>query len=257
MNDYVTNIRIADGSIVKLESHNALLSTARIAKEYAKAGYPDRYVVFAEARHKPDKDGKFKGDVENGVFMSCVLRPSIFPSQASLMSSLASVALATALDGHTSKSIGIGWGGNIYCDGREIGHVTIEGKLDNFTSYEYMIVTFEAVLDKESFPPRINDLIKKVFESENTTVPIIIAKDILNKFFPFYSNIKSSSKFMNIYKEKFVLCGKKIKYLEDGKKKTFRITDIDIQNGALKIEGAGKRAVTVFSPSKVILPKKI
>ena len=113
------------------------------------------------------------------------------------------------------------------------------------------------IADMEITEIMLNDLIKKVFESENTTVPIIIAKDILNKFFPFYSNIKSSSKFMNIYKEKFVLCGKKIKYLEDGKKKTFRITDIDIQNGALKIEGAGKRAVTVFSPSKVILPKKI
>ena len=102
-------------------------------------GYPDRYVVLAEGKKKLDQEGRFRGEVEKGVFMSCLLRPSIFPSQAALLSSLSAVALTTALSEHTSAKLGIGWVSKIYCNGRIIGDCTIEGKLDNFTSYEYII----------------------------------------------------------------------------------------------------------------------
>jgi hypothetical protein len=47
-------MRASDGSVVKLECHNALPSTAKLAREYAKRGYPDRYVVFAEGKKKLD-----------------------------------------------------------------------------------------------------------------------------------------------------------------------------------------------------------
>ncbi len=257
MNNYVTSMRATDGSIVKFECHEALLSTLRLAREYALADYPDRYVVFAESRQKLDADGKLKGETERGVFMSCILRPSIFPSQASLISSLASVALASALDEHTDKSIGIGWVSNIYCDGKMIGKASIEGKLDNFTSYEYIIVNFEVILSEEDFPPRLNDLIRKVFESESTSVPIIIAKNILNKFFPFYSDLKNHAKFMDIYRQKFVLRGQKIKYISDGKRESCKVLGVDTDNGMLMVENKDKKVINITTPSKVIIPKKI
>ena len=131
MSHYVTTMRGADGSVIKLECHDALPSTSRLAKQYAKLGYPDRYVVFAEGKKQMDSDGKYRGDIEPGIYMSCILRPSIFPSQASLISSLSAVAMATALEEHTTRNIGIGWVSKIYCEGRLIGDVTIEGKLDN------------------------------------------------------------------------------------------------------------------------------
>ena len=141
MNNVITT-RVSDGSVVKIECHDALPSTTRLAREYARLGYPDRYVVFAEKRKRLDTDGKDAGENESGIFMSCILRPSIFSSQAALLNSLSTVALATALEEHTKKSIGIGWASKVYCDGRLIGDVSAEGKLDSFTSYEYIIITF-------------------------------------------------------------------------------------------------------------------
>ena len=44
----VISIRESDGSIVKLEVHSSLNSTAKLAREYARLGYPDRYAVFSE-----------------------------------------------------------------------------------------------------------------------------------------------------------------------------------------------------------------
>ena len=119
------SLRASDDTIVKLECHEKLLSTAALAKQYAKMGYPDRYVVIAESERERGSDKK-------GLYMSLILRPSFFPSQAALLSSLATVALITALREHTTKRLGIGWVSNVYCEGKAIGGVSIEGKLDNF-----------------------------------------------------------------------------------------------------------------------------
>ena len=257
MSHYVTTMRASDGSVVKLECHDALQSTAHLAREYAKLGYPDRYVVFSDGRKKLDPDMRYRGDIERGVYMSCILRPSIFPSQAALMSSLSAVAMTTALEEHTDRSIGIGWVSKIYCDGRIIGEVTIEGKLDNFTSYEFIVVTFSVALDSKDFPPRLTDLIRKVFESDNSSVNVIVAKNILNKFFPLYANMKNHTKFMDIYRQKFLLRGQKIRYIKDGKKQSGKVLGIDQKNCSLMVEDSHKNIIYISTPNKVIIPKKI
>ena len=78
------SIRESDGNILKLEIHDELQSTAELAKKYALEGYPDRYVVFTHRQQRSSLTGGKVGDTayEEGVFMSMILRPSIFPSQA-------------------------------------------------------------------------------------------------------------------------------------------------------------------------------
>ncbi len=257
MNHNLTTMRASDGSVVKLECHDALPSTAKLAREYAKLGYPDRYVVFAESKKKSDADEKRKNESERGIYMSCILRPSIFPSQAALLSALCAVAVDTALEEHTTQQIGIGWVSKIYCNGTAIGDVTIEGKLDNFTSYEYIIINFSLALSETDFPPRLTDLIRKVFESENTSIPIIIAKNILNKFFSFYSNLKNNSKFMDIYRQKFILRGHKVKYLKDGRRQSCKVLGVKTDDCSLMVEDSDKKVVYISTPNKVTIPKKI
>ena len=244
------SLRASDDSIVKLECHERLLSTAALAKQYAKMGYPDRYVVIAESE-------KQRGSDKKGLYMSLLLRPSIFPSQASLLSSLATVALVTALCEHTTKRLGIGWVSNVYCEGKSIGGVTIEGKLDNFTSYEYIIISFSVALSPENFPPRLTDLVRKVFESENSSIAMIIAKTVVNKFFPLYANMRTNTKFMNHYRQSFLLHGKKIKYTVNGKKKSCKVLGINNDDGALIVELKNGEIKHITSPAGVIIPKKI
>ena len=246
----IVSMRASDDSIVKLECHERLLSTAALAKQYAKMGYPDRYVVIAESERQRASDKK-------GLYMSLILRPSFFPSQAALLSSLTTVALVTALREHTTKRLGIGWVSNVYCEGKSIGGITIEGKLDNFTSYEYIIVSFSVTLSADNFPPRLTDLVRKVFESENSSIAMIIAKTVLNKFFPLYANMRSNTKFMNHYRQSFLLHGKKIKYTVGGKKRTCKVLGINNEDGALIVEMKNGEIKHITSPTGVIIPKRI
>ncbi len=253
----VIKVRSLDGSILQIECHESLASTAALAKQYANSGYPDRYIVFSTEQTERGALGEKFSDTQSakGLFMSCILRPSMFPSQAGLLRAMSSVAMITALEEHTEKKLGIGWVSDIFCESKKIGGVTLEGKLDNFTSYEYIIVTFALRLSKKNFPPRLDDMIKRVFEAENSSTELIIAKNILAKFFPLYFNMKHQTKFMDVYSEKLAMKGSSAKYISGGKRFPCKIVDVNTASGALVVELGKGRTAEVSAPTNIILPK--
>ena len=256
---FVTTFRVSDGNTVKLEHRDSLSSTAEVAREYARLGYPDRYAIVTEKKTTASFLGTKPADknVENGLFISCILRPSIFSSQAGLLGPLATIAFATALEEHTHKKIGIGWVTDIYCEGEKIGGCTLEGKLDSYASYEYIIVSFAVKLDPKDFPPQLTDMVRQIFENDNLSIGTIIAKTVLNRFFALYRDLKNPSKYMDVYRKKFVLTGKKIKYIQGDKKLSLRVMGIDKDTCALVVEDPKGKVLNIFSPSNVIIPKKL
>ena len=259
MSSGTVSIREQDGSVVQLEIYETLPSVARLAKKYAEKGYPDRYAVFSERQMRSALTGSKlnESETEYGMFLSLILRPSIFPSQAALLGAMTATAMAQGLQEHTTKNLGIGWVSDIYCDGVKIGASSLEGKLDNFTTYEYIIVNFAAKLDSENFPPMLADMVRKVFESENTSISMIIARSILSKFLAFYSTFKTNNSFMDKYNELFVLRGQRIRHGVDQKKKLCKVLGVDMETGALIIATRSGDVKTVTSPTQVTIPKRI
>lgn len=255
----VFTFRASDGNTVRFEYHESLPSASSLAKDYATAGYPDRYAVFTEKQTEISATGDIlsENEVENGLFLSCILRPSIFPSQAGSIAPLSAVALASAIEEHTMKSVGIGWLSDIYSDGHRIGTVSVEGKLDNFTSYEYLIVNFCVKINPKKFTPRLTDMVRRVFEDGNQSIQMIMSKTVLNRFFSIYKDIKNPEKHLNGYYERFILRDKKIKYIDNGKKRSARVVDVDGSNLALIIETKDGKKISVLSKSSVIIPNKI
>lgn len=250
---------MADGNVIKLEPYDTLPSTAALAKDYAEAGCPDRYVIFSKNHGTASlTGGKLReGECESGVFLSLILRPSFFPSQAGFLGALTGVAAVEALREHTDHEMGLGWVSDVFCDGIRIGGTSIEGKLDSYGSYEYLIVHFGFRLDEEQFPARLADMVRKVFESENTSIPLIIAKTVLNKFFLFYSQLRTPQKFMEIYRRAFLLRGERVRYLVDGKYKKGKVLGVDGETGQLMVEGHGGGIHRIARRCEVILPGRI
>ena len=255
----IVTYRESDGSIINFEAHSSLKSPLELARYYAtEKDYPDRYVVFTDRLTKVKASKKdVEVESESGIFMSCILRPSIFPSQASLLPAMSATAMATAMEGHTDKDMGIGWVSDIYCDGIKIGGVSIEGKLDDYTAYEYIIISFNAKINKDNFPPKLTDMIKKVFDTDNTSVNMIIARSILSKFFKLYPNLKTPEKFMKEYMSKFALRGKKVKYRTDDKWKSYKVLGVNSKTGALILDNGKLDDIVVSSPALINTPKKI
>ena len=258
MHKFIMNL--GDGNVLKMECHNSVESVVALARTYAKLGYPDKYVVFSEAQTKYSATGELlvKENEEKGVYISIILRPSIFPSQASFLGALSAVSLVTALEEHTSKSLGLGWVSDIYCEGRKIGMTAMEGKLDSFATYEHIIISFFVKLSDDDFPPRLSDLIKKVFESENTSLSLIVAKKILSKFFELYPRrIKSPEKFLEVYKRKFALTGLNTKYFDGTKKRSCQIIGVSSADGRLIVENTKGEIVNISGVKNIVIPDKI
>ena len=256
----IFSFRMSDGNVVQMEAYDTLPSTAALAKEYAEAGYPDRYVVFADRQTTTPITGtKLKeGASERGVFLSCILRPSLFASQAGFFGPMAAVALTSALEEHSNSRFGIGWVSDVYCNGLRIGGAMLEGKLDRFSAFEYLIVTFAIRLDDDNFPPRLTDIIRKVFESENASLPMIIGRTVLTRFFTLYPSAKTPKKFMDTYSQKFILRGRKIKRrMDDGKFERVKVLGIDNKSGALMVAAGNGEVLHITARGNVILPKKI
>ena len=67
MNSPVISVRVSDGSVIKLECHDALPSTARLAKEYAKSD------IDSETAIKNLGEG-WHGDEAIAISLYCVLK---------------------------------------------------------------------------------------------------------------------------------------------------------------------------------------
>ena len=86
---------------------------------------------------------------------------------------------------------------------------------------------------------------------------MIIARNILTKFFKFYQNIKTPQKFMTEYTQRFALRGKKVKYFRDEKWKAHKVLGIDSRTGELIIDNGKNPDIRVSSPVLIQNPKKI
>ena len=79
----------------------------------------------------------------------------------------------------------------------------------------------------------------------------------MNKFFGVYRELKNPAKHINTYVSRSVLMDKKIKYLDDGKKKTCRVVGINRESLAIIVEAKDGTRHEITSPSGVVIPNKI
>ena len=254
-----STFKVGHGTTLKIEYRDFAPSTAVLAKEYAMHGYPERYAIFTEHQSDTTITGTKlrEGALEEGIFISLVLRPTLFPAQVSALGYLSVVAMTQALETYTSKKLGISWVSDIYCDGMKIGGTQVEGKLKDANSYDYVIVSFAVKTNEIIFPPRLKDSVRKVFEKEKLSVGMMMARSILDRFFQLYSDIKDVEKQKKCYVDKFILKDAKIKYIEDGKKHTVRVTGIDEEDLSLLVKRPFTEEFNVFTPSRVIIPGRL
>ena len=255
----VLTYRTADGSVLPIEWHASVPSTAALAREYARGGYPDRYCILSEAQTDTSLTGSRLSDgaAERGVFVSCILRPRFFPSQAGPLGALCAVALASALEQHTDRQVDIGWISDIFCEGRRIGGCSLESRLDAYMAYEYLIVSFGVRVNDKLFPLRLSDMVKQVFSSDHASAPMRICESILDRFFHLYRGLQSSHKFLDDYRRRFIMTGLRVGSQEGERRLHGRILGIDPEEGRLLVDLGRRGIVKVAGRARLTLPRRV
>lgn len=149
----------------QMKIHESLDSTNNRARALAAAGAPHGTAVMAEFQTggRGRRGRTFFSPARSGVWISYILRPACTPEEASLITSMAAVAAARAVERVAGAPVGIKWVNDLYMNGKKFCGILSEagmgmeaGQLDHVV---VGIGVNTAVMD---FPPELAQIATSV-----------------------------------------------------------------------------------------------
>jgi BirA family biotin operon repressor/biotin-[acetyl-CoA-carboxylase] ligase len=115
-----------------IECYKTLSSTNTLLKQKAEAGEKEGKVAIAETQSggKGRLGRSFFSPMGTGIYMSILLRPQLEMENAVLITTLAAVCVAQAVENVTDKQTGIKWVNDIYYNGKKICGILTEAGCD-------------------------------------------------------------------------------------------------------------------------------
>ena len=227
-----------------LEIHAKLDSTNNRAKALAAAGAPHGLTVIADTQSggRGRMGRSFFSPEHSGIYLTCVLRPECPPEKAGLLTSLAAVAAARAVEKVSPEAeVKIKWVNDLYLGEKKICGILSEAGLGMEAGrLEYAVVGIGINVKKMAFPPELRDIATSI-GNETGAEPDrnrLIA-EILNELETLYGDLESGA-FLAESRRRSNVIGRSVTVIEGGKTYPARAMDIDSQ-GRLVIEtGTGR-----------------
>ncbi len=222
----------------ELEIHDLLDSTNNRAKALAAAGAAHGTTVIADSQSggRGRLGRSFFSPEHSGVYLTVILRPECAPDRAGLLTSLAAVAAARAVEKVSGADVKIKWVNDLYLNGKKICGILTEAGLGlEAGRLEYAVVGIGINVNRMAFPPELQEIATSV-DNETGVSPDrnrLIA-EILNELEALYGDLETGA-FLEESRRRSNVIGRTVTVLEGGKQYPARAMDIDNQ-GRLVIE---------------------
>jgi len=222
----------------RLEIHEKLDSTNNRAKALAASGAPHGLTVIADSQSggRGRLGRSFFSPEHSGVYLTCILRPDCVPERAGLLTSLAAVATARAVEDIAEAEVRIKWVNDLYIGGKKICGILSEAGLNmEAGKLEYAVVGIGVNVNRMSFPPELKETATSI-GNETGKAPDrnrLIA-EILNRLEELYGDLETGA-FLQESRRRSNVIGRNVTVIEGAKTYPARALDIDDQ-GRLIIE---------------------
>ena len=222
----------------EMEIHGTLDSTNNRAKALAAAGAPHGMTVIADSQSggRGRQGRSFFSPEHTGIYLTVILRPDCTPGEAGLLTSMAAVAAARAVEHVTGADVKIKWVNDLYLNEKKICGILCESGLDPRTGrLDYAAAGIGINTGRMEFPPELRDIATSV-GNETGEAPDrnrLIA-EILNELEKLYGSLRSGD-FLAESRRRSNVIGRTVTVLEGGRQYPARALDIDGQ-GRLVIE---------------------
>lgn len=222
----------------ELEIHGLLDSTNNRAKALAAAGAAHGTVVIADSQSggRGRLGRSFFSPEHSGVYLTVILRPECAPDRAGLLTSLAAVAAARAVEKVSGADVKIKWVNDLYLNGKKICGILTEAGLGlEAGRLEYAVVGVGINVNRMSFPPELREIATSVgnetgFSPDRNR----LIAEILNELEALYGDLEAGA-FLEESRRRSNVIGRTVTVLEGGKQYPAKALDIDGQ-GRLVIE---------------------
>ena len=222
----------------KLEIHELLDSTNNRAKALAAEGAPHGTAVIADSQTggRGRRGRSFFSPEHSGIYLTVILRPSCTPEQASLLTSMAAVATARAIEKTADADVKIKWVNDLYLGDRKICGILSEAGMNMESGQlDHVAVGIGVNTARMEFPPELQEIATSV-GNETGMAPDrnrLIA-EILNEMEKLYDE-QDSTAFLRESRRRSNVIGRDITVIEGEKRYPARAVDID-SRGRLIIE---------------------
>ncbi len=222
----------------RMELHRTLDSTNTRAKAIAATGAPHGYLVIAESQTggKGRMGRSFFSPEHSGVYITYVLRPSLLAEKAVMITSMAAVAVARAIEAVADVKVGIKWVNDLYINARKVCGILCEASM-NFESgqLEYVVLGIGVNVAAMRFPEELADIATSIENEWGRPVSRCrLIAEISNQLNAFYGQLESRA-FMAENRQRSIVIGRDVQVIRGGASFPARALDIDDQ-GRLVIQ---------------------
>lgn len=242
----------------EMEIHDRLDSTNNRAKVLAASGAPNGLAVISDTQTggRGRLGRSFFSPERSGIYMTCILRPECEPERASMLTSLAAVAVAEAIETTVQANVRIKWVNDLYLNDKKICGILSEAGLGMEAGrLEYAVVGIGVNVKKTVFPPELREIAGSI-GNETGTEPDrnrLIA-EILNRLEERMADLETG-RFLEESRRRSNVIGRTVTVLEGGRTYPARAVGID-DMGRLLIETGQGSACLNFGEVSLKLAKE-
>ncbi|MBQ3425401.1 MAG: biotin--[Clostridia bacterium] len=221
-----------------MEIHSRLDSTNRLAKLMAADGALHGFLVLAESQSsgRGRMGRSFFSPEHTGVYATYILRPHMHVEQAVLLTSLAAVAVARAIEAVADVEVRIKWVNDLYINGKKVCGILCEAGMD-FESgqLEYAVLGIGVNVTAMAFPEALSGIATSI-ENEcgaHVSRSRLIA-EITNQLNDLYPQLATGA-FMPENRSRSNVIGREVEVLQGDRRYMARAMDID-ERGRLVVK---------------------
>ncbi len=211
--------------------YREVTSTNTLLREQAENGAAEGTVMIAEAQTagRGRQGHSFWSPDGTGLYMSVLLRPEQPMAEVvSLLTPMAAVAVARAIEQVSDRTANVQWVNDIYCDGRKVCGILTEGRPDTATGklcYAIVGVGINVLPPEGGFPEDIRARAGAVLTQPKKEARERLAAAFLNEFMALYARL-SERTFFAEYRERCLRLGREVTVLRRGESLPAEVLDV-------------------------------
>ncbi len=230
---------------MKIVNLDTVDSTNAEAKRLAALGEPEGTVIIAnrQTAGRGRFGRNFFSPDDTGLYMSIVLRPSVKPENALLITTAAAVAVSRAADTLFGVNTRIKWVNDITLGGKKICGILTESALDtkpDMLAWAVLGIGVNLCPPIGGFPQDIENIAGFLCNEYRKEEKQVFTEKIITEFFAYYEKLEERS-FFEEYRCRLSIKGKKINVLRGDTSTPATAVDIDKDFHLIAEYADGKR----------------
>ena len=210
-----------DPETVQLHVFDSVTSTNDLLREAAANGAPE-FTVYAAKQQTAGKGRQgraFYSPPQTGLYLSILLKPLLAPADALMLTPMAAVAAADAVERCTGQRVQIKWVNDLLLHGKKICGILAESQFSDAASLDYVIVGIGINLlpPPQGFPPELQSIAGAVYPdgADADTAFIDCAAALISALCEEYRGL-SQKHYLSGYRSRLCMLGKQITVCENG-----------------------------------------